>query len=108
MLADLQQWLQDAEVTLEREDDVVHISMEADLPPAALRDRLAQFGAVLASFSKDGVASDQPPPADRRLPWLIGVDDPAELDPGQVAALKNAWVDTHPAEYQQLLHAVDQ
>ena len=108
MLADVQQWLPDAEVTVEREEDIIHISMEADLDPADLGEHLEQFGIVLASFTRDGIATDQRLPQARELPWLAGVDNAAALTPGQVTELKSTWVAAHPAEYQQFLHPTAQ
>lgn len=104
MLADLQVWLPEAEITLEREEDVLHITLSGDLSPEELSTRLERFAIHLASFRKDGALVDRAGKEDR-LPWLIGPERTLELTPEQLSALKEAWVRDHPQEYQRLIQA---
>ena len=105
VLADVLQKFPEAEVTLEREDDVLHITTDQELSSAGLRLILDPYGVELASFLKDGVPVDGPAVNGKMLPWLSGLEEGAELSPEDIAGRKNAWVNVHPEEYQRWLNA---
>ena len=107
MLADVLEWLPDAEVSLAREEDVLTITMERELSSGELREHLEPHGVQLASFAKDGISVDPPLFREQKLPWLSGTDGGPELSPSGITARKDAWVKAHPDEYERLIHSMN-
>ena len=108
MLADLLDWLPEAEITLEREADVLRIISEQELSSVELRAHLEPYGVQLGAFLRDGRTMDATVLEANGLPWLMDLDPGTELSPQEIAARKDAWVIAHPEEYERLLHAQDE
>jgi len=105
MLADVLNWLPEAEITLEREEDVLHIRTQGELSPVEMRAHLEPYGIQLAAFLKDGVPLAGTVDEGKTLPWLSDLERGAELGPEEIAARKDAWVLDHPEEYLRLLNS---
>ena len=98
-------WLPEAEITLEREEDVLHIRTQGELSPVEMRAHLEPYGIQLAAFLKDGVPLAGTVDEGKTLPWLSDLERGAELGPEEIAARKDAWVLDHPEEYLRLLNS---
>ncbi len=107
LLADLMDWLPDAEITIGREDDVLHIALQRTITPDELRTHLEPHAVQLASFLCEGEAPVQTNTTAKQLPWLVGTE-PNELTQEEVAGRKEAWIRQNPAEYKALTQATNE
>ncbi len=107
MFADLLEWLPEADVTLEREADVLHIITEREITPVELRAHLEPHGVLLGSFLKDGKPMNTTTLGAEALPWLMDLKLGTELSSEEVAARKAAWVGANPIAYERILHSAN-
>ena len=103
LLADVVEWLPEAEVWLEREADILHIDMPGVLLFSEVQAHVEAHGYLLGGLVLEGAAERCTPRSDARLPWLEGTDTGTVLTQEEVALLKEAWVAAHPREYDEML-----
>lgn len=104
MLADVLDKFPEAEVSLERENDVLHITTDQDVSPAELIALLAPYNIHLASLLVDGKPADPPTTGDKAFPWLSDLPEGTDMGPEEIADRKAAWVKAHPEAYRQWLN----
>lgn len=107
MLADVLEWLPEAEITLEREADVLQIITARELTSEELRAHLEPHGVHVGAFLKDGRTLATNAPEGEALPWLSGLMPGMAYAPEEIAARKEAWMRENPVAYERLLNGVN-